>query len=109
MGPTFRIAVLVNGKYQWMLIDDKVYETCSLSHANAYHDNRPKSRIVSSWDRQWKLPEDPKLTQEQTFDLLMDACQTALDNLTPVYSSDHLVIQKLKSALSAGIEIYARN
>jgi hypothetical protein len=109
MGPTYRLAVLINGKYEWMKYGDKVYETCRHLDAHAYSDNRPNSKIVSSWDGQWKLPENPKVTSEQAFDLLMDACQTALDNLTPLYSSDHIVMKRLKAALAAGMEVYQAN
>jgi len=111
MGPTYRIAVLVNGKYEWLIVDGKVYETCTSLDAHAYSDNRPNSRIVSSWDdagqhhNTWELPKSPKLNHEQVFELLVDAAQTAFDNLKPAYSSDHLVIKKLKSALCAAAEI----
>ena len=33
---------------------------------------------------------------------LVAACQVALDNLAPKYSSDHIVIRSLRAALKAG-------
>ncbi|MBI3787653.1 MAG: hypothetical protein HY276_05275 [Ignavibacteriales bacterium] len=35
-------------------------------------------------------------------DVMLEACQTALDNLAPLYASDHLVIQRLRAAIAKG-------
>ena len=34
----------------------------------------------------------------------VEACTTALDNLTPLYASEHIVIKQLRAALTAAQE-----
>ena len=35
-----------------------------------------------------------------SYQVMKEACQTALANVSPLYSSNHIVIQKLKNALA---------
>lgn len=66
MGPTYRVAILVNGKYQWLQMGGVIYETCSSTCVNVIADGHKDSQVVRSFDHyDWRLPANPQYNNEQ--------------------------------------------
>jgi len=65
MGPNYRIAILINGEWVWLEIHGKVYVACSSESAAkmaTVYEGKYKTRIISAFGSDHKLPENPKYT-----------------------------------------------